>query len=162
MAPAATTLDAPLVDTRVAECRKLVTKQALLAAGVALVPVPGLDIAVDVALLMRLINQINRRFGLTEAQIEALSPTQRALVFKGITLVGSTLIGSTLTRELVLALLRQVGVRLTSQQVAKYIPLAGQAISAALAFAAMRMVCNQHIADCQRVSQLLTDGQHPH
>lgn len=133
----------------------MVSRKALLAAGASLVPIPGLDVAADVALLMRLVQQINERFGLSEAQVDALSPGQRALVFKGITLVGSGLIGSAVTRELVLQLLRTVGVRITAKQFTRYVPLAGQALSAALAYSAMRYVCNQHIADCAQVASRL-------
>lgn len=140
------------VDPRVTECRQLVSRKALLAAGASMVPIPGLDIAADVALLMTLIHQINERFGLSEAQIEAMSPTQRALVFKGITLVGSSVIGSAITRNAVLALLRTVGVRVTAKQFTKYVPLAGQALSAALSYSAMRYVCHRHIDDCARVA----------
>ena len=152
--PHAASVTAPL-DPRIARCRKLVTRKALLAAGAALVPIPGLDVAADVALLTQLIGRINLEFGLTEAQIEALAPSRRALVYKGIQLVGSSLIGSSITRDLVLVLLRQVSTRLTAQQVSKYIPLAGQAASATLAYVAMRYVCNQHIADCAKVSAQL-------
>lgn len=143
------------VDPRVAACRKLVSRKAILSAGAALVPIPGLDIAADIALLTQLIDQINQRFGLTEAQIESLSPSKRALAYKAIQMVGSTLIGSSITRDLILVALRKVAKRLTTQQVAKYVPIAGQALSAALAYGAMRYVCNQHIADCARVAAQL-------
>lgn len=142
-------------DPRIAECKKLVSRKAMLSAGAAMVPIPGLDLAADVALLTRLISQINQRFGLSEAQIEALSPSKRALAFKAIQFVGSTLIGSAITRDLVLYVLRKVGVRFTTKQVTKYVPLAGQAVSAALAYSAMRYVCNQHIEDCARVAAQL-------
>lgn len=143
------------LDPRVLACRQMVTRKALLAAGAALVPIPGLDIAADVALLMRLLHQINERFGLTQAQIEALSPDRKALAFKAMTTVGSTLVGSAITRQLVIQVLQRVGVRLTAKQLARYVPLAGQALSAALAYSAMRYVCHQHINDCARVASVL-------
>jgi hypothetical protein len=46
-----------------------------------------------------------------------------------------------------------VGVRLTTQQLAKYVPLAGQAVSAALTFSALKFVCEQHIRQCMAVAQ---------
>lgn len=142
-------------DPRVAECRRMVSRQALVSAGISVVPIPGLDVAADVALLMRLIQQINQRFGLSEAQVEALSPSHRALAFKAITAVGSTLVGSAITRALVLQVLRTVGVRFTAKQMARYVPLVGQAVSATLAYSAMRYVCNRHIEDCARVAGML-------
>lgn len=143
------------LDPRIAECRRLVSRKALWAAGASLVPIPGLDIAADVALLLNLLQQINERFGLTEAQIEALSPDRKALAFKAMTAVGSGLIGSTITRELVLQVLQKVGGRIGIKQMTRYIPLAGQALSAVLAYSAMRYVCHQHINDCARVASML-------
>jgi len=55
----------------------------------------------------------------------------------------------------VLRLLTLVGVRLTTQQAAKYVPLAGQAVSAALTFSALRYVCEQHIRQCVAVAEQL-------
>ena len=48
-------------DARIAECRSLVSRSALLGAGVSLLPVPGLDVAADAALLAQLIHRINLR-----------------------------------------------------------------------------------------------------
>jgi len=44
-----------------------------------------------------------------------------------------------------------VGVRLTTQQAAKFVPIAGQAVSAALTFSALKFVCEQHIRQCVAV-----------
>ena len=65
------------------------------------------------------------------------------------------LVGKLVTRELLIKLLKMVGVRLTTQQVAKYVPLAGQAVSAALTFSALKFVCEQHIKQCMAVSRQL-------
>ena len=153
--PTAPVLNAVDTDPRVAECRRMVSRKALVSAGMSVVPIPGLDVAADVALLMRLIQQINLKFGLSEAQIEALSPGKQALAFKAITMVGSTLVGSAITRSLVLQVLKTVGVRFTAKQMARYVPLAGQALSAGLAYSAMRYVCFKHIEDCARVAGML-------
>ena len=137
------------------ECRRLVTKRALLGAGVALVPVPGVDWVTDVGILMKLIPDINRAFGLTEEQIERLAPDRRLVVYKAISAGGSVLIGRLVTRELVMTMVRMVGVRLTAQQAAKVVPIAGQAISAALTFSALKYVCEQHIRQCMAVARSL-------
>ena len=136
-------------------CRKRVTRSALLAAGVAVVPIPGLDWAADVGLLMRLLPQINAEFGLSEAQIERLAPDRRLVVYKAITAGGGLLVGKLVTRELVMRVVQMVGLRLTTQQAAKFVPLAGQAVSAALTFTALRMVCEQHIRQCMAVVRQL-------
>ena len=136
-------------------CRKLATRRSLFAAGVAMVPVPGLDWLTDVGVLVKLLPEINAEFGLSPAQIERLAPDRRLVVYKAISAGGGMLVGRLVTRGLVLQLLKLVGVRLTTQQVAKYVPIAGQAVSAALTFTALKFVCEQHIRQCEAVARQL-------
>ena len=44
-----------------------------------------------------------------------------------------------------------VGMRLTTKQAVKYVPLAGQVAAAALGYTALRYLGEQHIRDCVRV-----------
>ena len=156
LAPAA---DAPAPDDALAKvaarCRKRVSQRALLAAGVAMVPVPGVDWITDIGLLVKLLPEITSAFGLSPAQVERLAPDRRVVVYKAISAGGSMLLGRLVTRELVMALLKTVGLRLSTQQAAKYLPVAGQLVSAALTFSALKYVCEQHIAQCEAVARQL-------
>jgi uncharacterized protein (DUF697 family) len=136
-------------------CRKMVKRRALVAAGVAMVPLPGLDWLTDIGILVELLPRINAAFGLSPEQIERLAPDRRIVVYKAISTGGGLLIGKVVTRELVLWMLKLVGVRLTTQQAAKFVPIAGQAVSAALTYSALRYVCEQHIRQCMEVQRLL-------
>jgi len=131
--------------------RKLLHRRALVAAAASSLPVPGLDWAVDAALLSRLLPQINAEFGLSAQQIDQLDPRQREQVQKAVALVGSVLIGKLVTRELVIRATQTVGVRLTAKQAAKYVPLAGQAVAAGIGYATLRYLGEQHLRDCVRV-----------
>jgi len=143
------------IEAVVRQCRRMVNRRALVAAGVAVVPVPGLDWLTDVGVLLKLIPDINHAFGLTPEQVERLAPDRRLVVYKAISAGGSLLLGKLVTREVVLQVLRVVGVRLTTQQAAKYVPVAGQAVSALLTFSALKYVCEQHIQQCVAVSRQL-------
>jgi uncharacterized protein (DUF697 family) len=143
------------IEAAVARCRRMVNRRALVAAGVAVVPIPGVDWVTDVAVLLKLIPDINREFGLTPDQVERLAPDRRLVVYKAITASGGMLIGRIVTRDLILQMLKMVGVRLTTQQAAKFVPIAGQAVSAALTYSALRYVCEQHIRQCREVARLL-------
>jgi uncharacterized protein (DUF697 family) len=136
-------------------CRRKVAQRALVAAGVAMVPVPGIDWVTDIGVLVGLLPEINREFGLTPEQIARLAPDRRVVVYKAISAGGGMLIGRVVTRDLVLKLLQMVGVRLTAQQAAKFVPIAGQAVSAALTYSALRYVCEQHIRQCLTVARQL-------
>jgi uncharacterized protein (DUF697 family) len=143
------------VEAVVRQCRRLVNKRALVAAGVAVVPIPGVDWVTDVAVLLKLIPEINRAFGLTPEQVERLAPDRRLVVYKTISAGSGMLVGRLVTRELIIKLLKLVGVRLTAQQAAKYVPIAGQAVSAVLTFSSLKFVCEQHIQQCVAVSRQL-------
>ena len=143
------------VEAVVRQCRRMVNKRALVAAGVAVVPIPGVDWVTDVAVLLKLIPEINRAFGLTPEQIERLAPDRRVVVYKAISAGSGMLVGRLVTRDLIVKLLKLVGVRLTTQQAAKYVPIAGQAVSAVLTFSSLKYVCEQHIQQCVAVARQL-------
>ena len=143
------------IEAAARECRRLVNRRSLVAAGVAVIPIPGLDWLTDVGVLLKLIPDINRAFGLTPEQVERLSPDRRLVVYKTLSAGGSLLVGKLVTREVILQALKIVGVRLTTQQAAKYVPVAGQALSALLTYSALRFVCEQHIRQCIAVAQQL-------
>jgi uncharacterized protein (DUF697 family) len=143
------------VQRIVERCRRMVGQRALIAAGVAMVPVPGLVWVTDVGLLVKLLPKINEAFGLSAEQIERLAPERQLVVYKALSTGGALVIGKVVTRDLVLRLLKVVGVRLTTQQVAKYVPIAGQAVSAALTYGALKFVCEQHIQQCAAVARQL-------
>lgn len=138
-----------------ASCRKRVTQRAMLAAGVAMVPVPGVDWVTDVGLLVKLLPEISAAFGLSAEQVERLAPARRVMFYKTVSAGGTLVLGKVVTRQLVMAVLKTVGVRLTAQQASKYLPVAGQVVSAALTFSALKYVCEQHIRECESVARQL-------
>ena len=63
------------------------------------------------------------------------------------------LIGKFVSRDLVLKATQTLGLRLSAAQAAKYVPLAGQAVSALMGYATVRYLGEEHIKDCVRVAQ---------
>lgn len=143
----------PQLEDAVRRGRKLLNKRALTAAAASAVPLPGLDWAVDAALLSKLIPEVNAEFGLTPAQIERLAPHKRDEIHKAVGVVGSLLVGKLVTRDLVIKALKMVGVRMTTKQAAKYVPFAGTAISALMGYTAIRYLGEEHLKDCVKVAQ---------
>lgn len=135
------------------QCRALVTRRASLSAGAAVIPIPGLDIGTDVAILIKLLPQINERFGLTPAQIDRLDTDTKRVVMMFITGLGASLVGRLVTRELVIKVLMKLGVRVTTKGIVKFVPFLGQALSASISFGAMKLLGNQHIDDCYQVAR---------
>jgi hypothetical protein len=146
------------LERAAARAKKVVTRRAAMASAASLVPLPGLDIAVDIAAVMRMIPEINREFGLTPEQIDHLNPGRRLLVYKSIVAIGGVMIGKIVTGEIAVAALKTVGMRMTVKQASKYVPVAGQALAVTLAFGAMSYVGRQHIRDCRRVVEFTLAG----
>ena len=145
--------DNPQLAAAVQRSRRLLHRRALVAAAGSTVPGPGLDWAGGAALLSRVLPQNRGQFGLTPVQLDQLDPGKREQVQKAVTLVGSVLIGKLITKELVLRITRTVGLRLTTKQLAKYVPLAGQAVAATVGYATLRYLGEQHLRDCVLVVQ---------
>jgi uncharacterized protein (DUF697 family) len=143
----------PVLMDAVRRSRKLLNRRALVGAAASAVPVPGLDWAVDAALLSRLVPAINSEFGLTPQQLDGLPAHKREQVQKALAMVGSVLVGKLITRDMVLRMAKTVGMRMTTKQAAKYVPLAGQAMAAVMGYTALRYLGEEHIKDCVRVAQ---------
>lgn len=141
----------PHMMAAVTRARKLLHRRAVTGAVTSMVPIPGVDWAVDASLMSNVIPKINEIFGLTPAQLARLDPQKQEKIEKAIATVGAIMVGRMVTKELVLRAVRLVGMRLTTKQAVKYVPLAGQVAAAALGYTALRYLGEQHIRDCVRV-----------
>ncbi|MGL6040856.1 MAG: DUF697 domain-containing protein [Deefgea sp.] len=142
------------------ECRALVAKRAMVSGALAVVPIPGVDVAADVAIMKQMIELINDKFALSPNNIQQLDPKVKQRVFVIATALGSSLIGKYMTKELLLLAFKRVGVRMASKQAAKFVPFLGSAIAAGISYGAMRMLGNAHIEDCYRVLKTMhTEGR---
>src|SRR5262245_48285075 len=98
------------VEALAAECRRLVRRRALWSAASSFVPIPGIDFIADVAVLSRLIADINVRFGVTD---EALARARtgrrgvnRVLAYRLATSAASLLTVRVVTPGVLIAVLR--------------------------------------------------------
>lgn len=143
------------------ECRAMVTKRSAVSAGAAAIPLPGLDIGTDVALLVEMLPAINSKFGLTPEQIEQMDTRSKRLIVVAVTSIGSEAIGKFVSRTVVMSMLRKMGAKIATKSVARFIPFVGQAVAATISFGVMKMVGNGHVEDCYNVCRqaLLEDAR---
>lgn len=139
------------------ECRKLVMRRAAMSGVVAATPIPFVDAAADVGILVRLLPKISERFHLTPREIEGLDAETRLLVFAAIKRLGDTLVGRLVTRQTVMIVLRRLGLRVATKSVSRFAPLIGQATAATLSFWLMRHVGLKHVEDCYAVARVRTE-----
>lgn len=136
------------------ECLRMSNRRALLSAAASVVPIPFTDIATDVVLLRSIIPRITERFGLSKEQVDGYDPQLAIFIYDAAKKVGSNVMGKYLTKELIVQILRKIGIRrLTTNQVARYVPIIGQAVSAALSYGAMKLIIRSHIHECYRVAR---------
>ncbi len=134
------------------ECLQLVNKRALLSGAAAVVPLPGADISADIAIMMELLTEINKRFGLSEEQLSQMDLERKKVLLVIISSVGNELAGRNISANLVRSLLKRVSNRIAAKQVSRLVPLAGQAVSAGISFAAMRYLGRNHVEQCYQIA----------
>ena len=141
----------PALAAAVVRARRLLNRRAMAGAAASAIPVPGLDWLVDAALLSRLIPAISAEFGLSAEQVERLPQRKREQVRKAVEVVGSMVIGKFITRDLVIRASAALGRRMAVGRAARFVPFAGQALSAVIGYMAIRWLGEQHIRDCVQV-----------
>lgn len=133
-------------------CRAMARRRALLAAATSLIPVPGIDLATDLAVLTRVIKRINEHFGLDKTQLGRLSGHKQALAYRLLAGAGGTLAARLTTPALVARIVRVAGVRLTAMEAARLVPVAGQLVAAGIGYWSVNAVAMRHIAHCERIA----------
>ena len=128
------------------ECKELAKSRAKVSAGVAIVPIPFLDVAVDVGMLRKLLPQITERFGL-EDKDTALAREKN--IKEKVLRVG----GLVATRGIVNKTVQGFGGRMIGKQVAKYVPLGGQIVAGTVGYMIFTRIAFDHIERCHKIAK---------
>ena len=134
-------------------CVSTVRWSAAIAAMNTLNPIPGVDIAVDVGLLLATFAKIRKSYGLTDARLE----TGAELVPAIGPLVNQIVEWS--TKEGLMILLKQFLKRTTVKQIAKYIPFVGQAIAATIGYGITSQAGDAYLSTCHEVAVKLYERE---
>lgn len=142
------------------ECQELVKKRAKFSAGVAVVPVPFFDVAVDAGMLTMLLPEISERFGLIENASEAANLEHTDSRFKDFTDRAVSFAGLMATRGIVKKTIQGFGGRIAAKQVTKYIPLGGQMVAATMGYMIFKKIAFDHINECYKLAKKIQQEQH--
>jgi len=112
------------------ECLELIKKRAYMSAGAAVIPVPFLDVLIDVGILSQLIPEINARFGLAPEQVSVFDPKTKQVQWDELRKRGVQFSGFVVARTAVKKSINNVAAKYITKQVTKFIPLGGQLIAA--------------------------------
>ena len=136
-----------------AECLDLVKKRAYISAGVAIIPVPFLDVFIDVGILSQLIPQINARFGLAPEQVTVFDPKTKQIHWNELKKRGVEFSGMVVARTAMKKSLNNVAAKYLTKQVTKFIPLGGQMIAASLGYIVMKKVAEAHVEESYKLAK---------
>lgn len=129
----------------------------LAAANGSLNPIPGLDLAADVSLLLKLGDEIASIYGLTSSQFDYI---KRLLGPKAVpTLIAKIAQFSTryLAKEGLIGLLKRLATREASRQSTRWIPLAGPLIAAGIGWQSTFMLGEQLVDEAETLAKEILD-----
>src|ERR1043166_6493557 len=107
-----------------------------LAAANGLNPIPGLDVAADVGLLLRMSKAIAQIYGLTSQQVEYLKRLLGPKAIPGILANVAQFAAKYLVKEGVMLLLKRIATRMTAKEGLQFLPFVRPLIAAGIGWKA--------------------------
>jgi len=141
--------DAQLADLKT-QCMSTLKKKALLAGAGNLVPIPGLDVAMDLGLLASLINDVNHRYKLHHKDVEVYGQKIPLNIINLVLQSGTQWVGRQVTQVLLKQTVLQFAKRIGIKQFAKYVPVIGQLTAASISYYLLLKLGQKHIEDCEK------------
>jgi len=129
--------------------RDIVTDYALLAAANDwLNPLPGVDMAVDVGLFLKMFSEIMEVYGIRKHTLELAVRKSYALRLA----VRAKRLLTYLTTEGIMLLLERFVAQETAEHILKYIPFIGQIAAGAIAFGVTKAIGNDFVDTCHELA----------
>ena len=142
------------------ECLAMVKRRARVSAGVAIVPVPFFDVAVDASMLTMLLPEISERFGLLKDRQGAVDLESREVHWKELKNRTIDFAGLMATRGIVKKTVQGFGGRIAAKQVTKFIPLGGQLVAGTMGYMIFKKIETDHINECYNLAKDIQQKQH--
>lgn len=137
---------------------KIVSRYSALAAANGLNPVPGLDIGVDVTLMVKLSKEVQSIYGLNKEQQEY---NMQLLEKKSAKLIATKVLQYTARfggKEAIMILLKKASTTLAAKTASKWVPFVGPVIAAGIGFKMTSWIGNDMIEDAERIAQETFDS----
>lgn len=130
---------------------------AVLAAANGVNPIVGVDIAVDLSLLLKFGNEVAHIYGLTSSQFEyAKRLLGTGAVAASIAKI-SQFSAKYLAKEGLVSLLKKTATRQVAKQTTKWIPIVGQLVAASIGGTATFWICEQIVDEAGKLAREILD-----
>ncbi|XP_051960593.1 interferon-inducible GTPase 5-like isoform X2 [Xyrauchen texanus] len=154
-----------IIERKKKALEKNISRVALLSAGAAAVPVPGLSVAVDIGLLVNETQKYKTAFGLDDESLQKISERSGKSV-EFLTSVMKSVVCEGITAGSIILLLKQSSLYAAEEaveEVLNFIPIIGSAVAAGLSFVAvsymLKKILNEIAEDAKNV--LLASQNNP-
>jgi len=149
-------------DEALKKKRKVATDRIPLYAGLSaangLNPIPGLDVAADITVLLKLGHEVAHIYGLTNEQFEYIKRLLGPKAIPSLLAKIAQFAAKYLAKEGVLLLLKQIATRATAKQVSKWVPFVGPLIAAGIGWQATFMLGEQLVDEAEHLAKDILDG----
>jgi predicted GTPase len=135
---------------------KIVSYYAIAAAANGINPIPGIDIAVDVGILITMSKSIVSCYGLMEDQVEWAAAGRANIVAMGRKL--ATQFSEYFIRDAMLKILGRLAAQEGAKTIAKWIPIIGQLIAAGIGYKIAIGFGNRLVDECHEAAMKLLDA----
>ncbi len=123
-------------------------KNCMYSAGAAIIPVPFLDVAIDAGLLTQLLPQVSQMFGLGQARSSVYDAESKTINWAEARVLGLGVVTLVAKRRLIRGAIHNIGTRMVTKQVTKFVPFGGQLIAATIGYTVMKKIVQAHINEC--------------
>lgn len=130
-------------------CEQRISLAAKTSALNALNPLPGVDVAVDLAVVFNLFEYIRNVFGFSQDVIEK---SHLPINFANNILKG-------LTKDGIVSLLKTYATKIGVKETSKWIPVVGQAVAAMLGFGIVKYAGDDYMKDCYEAAKELMERE---
>lgn len=149
-------------DDALKKKRKVATERIPLYAGLSaangLNPIPGLDIAADITVLLKLGHEVAHIYGLTNEQFEYIKRLLGPKAIPSLLAKIAQFAAKYLAKQGIIMLLKQIATRATAKQVAKWVPFVGPLIAAGIGWQATFMLGEQLVDEAEGLAKEILDG----
>lgn len=124
-------------------CQSLIKEYAFKSTLNVLNPIPGLDVFVDVGIIVKLFSKIRISFGLNDDELNQMlivAPLANKVI-------------NFATREGIVILLKKFATKTTIKEAAKYIPLLGQAAAGIIGYKITEVAGKSYLDDCYKLAK---------
>ncbi len=141
------------LDEKKRACNKFVSLAAGASAANGLNPIPGVDIAVDLGIVVSLFTKLRLYYGLTDTRLTAIQVAVPAVA----PLVKNVI--QYAAKDGVLFLLNKYAGKVVVKQFSKYVPIVGQLLASSVSFTLTTTVGNIYLNDCHKIAEAILETE---